>query len=175
VPCLFRHATNGVTFVLVVDDFGIRYTNVEGRDHFPATLRLLYKITVDMENPNAQSCTTRGMKQSPAVCQGTSTRCSPALGTGQAHARCNVQAYTTRAPQYGAKVQYAAEDDTEPLSKTDIKTLQEIVGSMLYYARAVDGPHHAHCHIPYCVSASFTHSSSARTGRAPPSIRRSIS
>jgi hypothetical protein len=25
VPCLFRHATNGITFVLVVDDFGIKF------------------------------------------------------------------------------------------------------------------------------------------------------
>jgi hypothetical protein len=40
--------------------------------------------------------------------------------------------------QYGAKAQYATIDDIEPLSKTDTKTLQEIVGSMLYYARAVD-------------------------------------
>jgi hypothetical protein len=42
------------------------------------------------------------------------------------------------APQYGAKVQYALDDDTDPLSAADTKTLQEIVGSMLYYARAVD-------------------------------------
>jgi hypothetical protein len=47
VPCLFRHATNGVTFVLVVDDFGIKYTNAPGRDHLLATLEKLYKITVD--------------------------------------------------------------------------------------------------------------------------------
>jgi hypothetical protein len=42
------------------------------------------------------------------------------------------------APQYGAKVQYAVEDTSEPLSPADVTTLQEIVGSMLYYARAVD-------------------------------------
>jgi hypothetical protein len=51
VPCLFRHATNGVSFVLVVDDFGIKFTNTEGCDHLLATLRLLYTITVDMVNP----------------------------------------------------------------------------------------------------------------------------
>jgi hypothetical protein len=51
VPCLFRHATNGISFVLVVDDFGIKYKSVSGRDHLLATLRLKYKITVDMENP----------------------------------------------------------------------------------------------------------------------------
>jgi hypothetical protein len=42
------------------------------------------------------------------------------------------------APQYGAKVQYALTNDTERLSKPDIKAMQEIDGLMLYYARAVN-------------------------------------
>jgi hypothetical protein len=41
-------------------------------------------------------------------------------------------------PTYGAKTQYATIDDTEPLSADDIKTLQAVVGSFLYYARATD-------------------------------------
>jgi hypothetical protein len=41
-------------------------------------------------------------------------------------------------PQYGAKVQYATWDDTDALTKAKAKTLQEIVGTILYYARAVD-------------------------------------
>jgi hypothetical protein len=49
VPCLFRHATNGITFVLVVDDFGIKFLTPEGRDHLFNTLRLLYTITADNE------------------------------------------------------------------------------------------------------------------------------
>jgi hypothetical protein len=40
--------------------------------------------------------------------------------------------------EYGARVQYAADDATTPLNKADIKMLQEVVGSFLYYARAVD-------------------------------------
>jgi hypothetical protein len=51
VLCLFRHATNGVTFVLVVDDFGIKFRNAADRDHLLTTLRMLYKITVDIEDP----------------------------------------------------------------------------------------------------------------------------
>ena len=47
IPCLFRHPTNGVTFVLVVDDFGVKFQNAAGRDHFLDTLRSLYAITVD--------------------------------------------------------------------------------------------------------------------------------
>ena len=42
-------------------------------------------------------------------------------------------------PQYGAKVQMTQEPDTsERLQKDGTKRLQEIIGTLLYYARAVD-------------------------------------
>jgi hypothetical protein len=47
VPCLFAHATNGITFDLVVYDFGIKFRTTAGRDHLLAILRLQYQITVD--------------------------------------------------------------------------------------------------------------------------------
>jgi hypothetical protein len=40
VPCLFRRIDNGVTFVLVVDDFGPMHETIAGRDHLLSTLRL---------------------------------------------------------------------------------------------------------------------------------------
>ena len=43
------------------------------------------------------------------------------------------------APNYGASVQYAEpEDETNHLDKSGITRLQEIIGVLLYYARAVD-------------------------------------
>ena len=48
-PCLFRHLINGVTFVLMVDDIGVKFQNTQGRDHFLNTLRALYAISVDYE------------------------------------------------------------------------------------------------------------------------------
>ncbi len=40
---------------------------------------------------------------------------------------------------YGAKTQYADEDDTSlPLSNEDTKFVQAVAGTLLYYARAVD-------------------------------------
>jgi hypothetical protein len=140
IPCLFRHATNGITFVLVVDDFGIKYTSVTGRDHLLATLRLKYKITVDMSNPTYLGMTVTHDKinqtitcSMPGYIDKVLTRFHEWAGTRTAKSP-GVYA----APQYGAKVQYAVEDTSEPLSPADVTTLQEIVGSMLYYARAVD-------------------------------------
>jgi hypothetical protein len=48
VPCPFQHRDNGVTFVLVVDDFGIKAKTAAGREHLLATLRKMYTITVDV-------------------------------------------------------------------------------------------------------------------------------
>ena len=41
-------------------------------------------------------------------------------------------------PSYGSKVQMANFDDSPPLNTTDTKHIQSIVGSFLYYARAID-------------------------------------
>jgi hypothetical protein len=42
-------------------------------------------------------------------------------------------------PQYGASIQYAEDEDaTQLLSKEGITRLQEIVGTFMYYGRAVD-------------------------------------
>jgi hypothetical protein len=43
------------------------------------------------------------------------------------------------APVYGATIQHAIEDDiTEPITATTRKYLQQVIGTLLYYARAVD-------------------------------------
>jgi hypothetical protein len=42
-------------------------------------------------------------------------------------------------PNYGAATQYAPDPDTSPaLDATDTKHLQEVLGTLLFYARAVD-------------------------------------
>jgi hypothetical protein len=46
--------------------------------------------------------------------------------------------YNAAAIQYGAKVQRVETDTLAPLSKSEIKPVQDIVGTLLYYARAVD-------------------------------------
>ena len=49
------------------------------------------------------------------------------------------QPYLHIKPIYGAKVQYVADADTSPsLNKSDKKFIQEVSGTFLYYARAVD-------------------------------------
>jgi hypothetical protein len=140
VPCLFSHPTNGITFVLVVDDFGIKFTNIEGRDHLLNTLRSLYKITTDAKGSQYLGMTITHDKvrheitiSMPGYIIKLLERFKEWAGT-----RCASTPGIYRAPVYGSKVQLATVDDSPPLSASDTKTLQEIVGGFLYYARAVD-------------------------------------
>eukprot|EP01035_Chromulina_nebulosa_P069550 gene69550-biopygen40254 len=41
--CLFRHATNGVVFTLVVDDFGVKFKDLAGTEDLIRCLQLYYK------------------------------------------------------------------------------------------------------------------------------------
>ena len=53
---------------------------------------------------------------------------------------CEVMKYVHVVPNYGAKVQYAADADTSRLAtKEERKFIQQVVGTFLYYGRAVDG------------------------------------
>ena len=44
-PMLFRHATRDISFTLVVDDFGVKYTALSDYNHLKSSLELLYKVT----------------------------------------------------------------------------------------------------------------------------------
>jgi hypothetical protein len=41
-------------------------------------------------------------------------------------------------PVYGAKTQYAMQDETPPLTAKQCLNIQKVTGSVLYYARAVN-------------------------------------
>ena len=45
-PCLFRHATRDITFCLVVDDYGVKYTSREDLDFLVDCLSAKYHVKV---------------------------------------------------------------------------------------------------------------------------------
>ena len=140
-PGLWKHKDRSTTFTLVVDDFGIKYTNQADADHLITTLKLLYSVSVDWT----------GAKY-----------CGIQLTWDYKHRTCDLSmpGYVARAlmrfqhpeptrpqdsphawqkPNYGAKTQYVTPIDTTPfLDVKDTKRVQEVLGIFLYYARAVD-------------------------------------
>ena len=139
-PCLFRHATNGVTFTLVVDDFGVKYTTLQGAEHLCDILRQLYTLKPDYTGSSyigfrldfnyINRLVTLSM---PTYVDKMLLRFLPDLVHG-----ANTPAIYT-APQWGGK-QIARVDTSEKLPEVDKKFIQEVVGSALYYARGID--HH---------------------------------
>ena len=137
--CLFRHVSNGTDFSLDVDDFGVKYTNKSGVDHLIQTLQALYSITINwtgskylgftIEFDYPRRTVTLSM---PGYIAKALQRFAPSLQTGANSPAIYVP------PNYGIGQQTPSIDTSTPLSLAETTTLQEIVGSLLYYARAID-------------------------------------
>ena len=141
-PGLFKHETRPLAFCLVVDDFGVKYVGREHVDHLIHTLeKANYKITTDWAGTTFCGLTLQWDYDNgkvyismPGYIEKALQRFNHPTPKKPEHAP---HAWTK--PQYGSKIQMTAPpDSTQPLDKTGIKRLQEIIGTLLFYARAVD-------------------------------------
>jgi len=115
---LFRHTDNGTTFSLVVDDFGVKYTNRAGAQHLIDTLQNSgYELSIDWE----------GRKYLGFQLDFATDRLSVALSLPgyidkvlRQHAPHITRAAASPAvynpPSYGAKSQVVVKDTSAPLS-----------------------------------------------------------
>lgn len=128
-------------FVLVVDNFGIQYTNKEDAKYLIQSLQDNYEdVTFDWAGAwffgiqiewNHQDRTVD--ISMPGYVEKVLHRFQP-KATKQVH-----QPHTHNLPQYGTKVQLTAEvDASPPRDKEGMKGIMQIVGSLLFYARIVD-------------------------------------
>ena len=146
VPCkhtpgLWKHLWRPLKFTLVVDDFGVMYEGKEHVDHLLATLHKYYpKITTDWEGTIYCGIHMKWTPKydkvelsMPGYIQNILHKYSHTPGKRQ-HAP-----HPYRAPVYGTKIQTATpEDETEQVDAPTKTRIQQIVGSLLYYSRAVD-------------------------------------
>ena len=138
-PCLFRHSSNGTTFALVVDDFGVKYRDKAAAEHLINALQELYTIKVDWTGAKYIGFTIQFDRQlntvtlsMPAYIAKVLERFAPHIQ----HGAPSPSVYTP--PSYGAHTQSPTEDTSEALTPAAAKRIQEIVGSLLFYARGVD-------------------------------------
>lgn len=140
-PGLWKHQFCPVQFSLVVDDFGVKYVGKEHANHLMTSLWEWYEVSTDWTR--SLYC---GVKlewdydnrtldiSMPGYVEAALRKFDhpKAHHIQRAPHRCN-------APQYGAKVQLTDPIDTSPvLPTTEITKIQRTVGTLLYYARAVD-------------------------------------
>ena len=141
-PGVWKHVHRNIAFCLVVDNFGIKTTKMEHMLHLRQALKEHYTVsvnwtgslycgitlkwdcastprTVDINMPGYTDKTLLQFNHpDPARSQHSPNKATPI--------------------QYGSKVQKVVKDATPLLNKAEIKQVQEIVGTLLYYGRAID-------------------------------------
>jgi len=140
-PSLWRHHTRLVAFTLVVDDFGIKYEGKQHFDHLISAISDLYDVTVDKTGTKYLGLTIKWDYKN-GVCEISMPEyVETALHKFQ-HNRPRKRQDAPHPwiqPTYGSKIQYAPNDIKSPsLPATAKKRIQQIVGTFIYYAVALD-------------------------------------
>jgi hypothetical protein len=139
-PGLWRDANSDLMFTLVVDDFGVRYTNSVDVEKLLHILGTKYRFTTDWTGRRYIGLTltwdytlrTLDLTMPGYIERALSRFKHPKPGCPQ-HAP-----HAWNAPIYGAKQQFVSHDETPSLDLKDKQRVQEVLGTLLYYARAVD-------------------------------------
>jgi hypothetical protein len=140
-PGLWTHSTRDITFLLVVDDFGVKYTKRADAEHLITSLQTAYKISTEWEGDRYIGLNLKWDYHKhtcdismPGYIERVLARFNHPTPKKPQH---NPSKFYQ--PEYGARVQYAPDDDTSPLlDAKEKKRIQEILGSLLYAGRACD-------------------------------------
>jgi hypothetical protein len=138
---LWKHDTRPISFLLVVDDFGVKYVGREHAEHLMECIKQNYNISSDWKGSAHCGLTLEWDYKKRTVDLSMPGYIKAALHKYQhAAPACPEHApHTWNPPVYGAKTQYVEDETTSPtLSTKDINKLQQLTGTLLYYARAVD-------------------------------------
>jgi hypothetical protein len=124
-----------------VDDFGVKYVGREHAEHLMACIKKIYNIPRDWNGGAYCGLTLdwdykkRTMELSmPGYIKAALHKYQHAAPAHPEHAP-----HRWNPPIYGAKTQFVNDETSSPtLSDKDVNKLQQLTGTLLYYARAVD-------------------------------------
>ena len=141
-PGYWMHKWRPISFALTVDDFGVKYVGEEHAAHLKAALEEDYEVSTDWEGTKYCGLTldwdyvNREVHVSmPGYVDKALVRFKHELPT-----KPQDQPHRHTVPTYGATVQYAKQLEASPtLDKKGKKFVQQVIGTFLFYARAVDG------------------------------------
>ncbi len=125
----------------MVDDFGIKYVGKHHADHLINAVKDLYGVSLDWTGSLYCGLTLQWDYRQRTVDVSMPGYVAAALHKFQHPPPIKAQdaPHGWNKPVYGSKVQYAAdEDDSDLLAPKAITWIQQIVGTFLYYAMAVD-------------------------------------
>ena len=140
-PCLFRHVSRPISFVLVVDDFGIKYHDRDDYDYLISCLSRLYLVK---SHPIASKFL--GFAISHNRSQRTLSLAYPGYIDALLHrlrpngVKPAASPAVYHPPVYGSSApQHATTDSSPPATAAQKKELEIAIGYLLYYGRCVDG------------------------------------
>ena len=140
-PGLWKHTTRDIIFSLVVDDFGIRYTNRADVDHLLATLTQHYVVSLDWTGSRYCGLSLQWDYVNRTCDMSMPGYIERALQRFQ-HTPSHVPEHSPhpwQRPTYGAKLQFApSADETPALDAANKTRILEVLGTLLFYARAID-------------------------------------
>jgi hypothetical protein len=138
---LWTHDTRPISFSLVVDDFGVNYVGRKHAEHLMSCIKKKYNISSDWNGAAYCGLTLEWDYKNQTVDLSMHGYIKATLHKYQhpAPTRPEHAPHTWNPPIYGAKKQCVTETTTSPaLSDKEINKLQQLTGTLLYYARAID-------------------------------------
>ena len=140
IPSFFENSLNKVSFTLVVDDFGVKYTGVENLQDLIRVLELRYIIKVDTSGQKYV-----GIRLAWDYLANTVTLDMPTT-VPDAIARFLPKGPRKKArspgiyipPNYMSPDMGATVDESPPATTAEKSFIMEVVGVFLFYARMVD-------------------------------------
>ncbi len=141
-PGLWYHVSRPISFTLVVDDFGVKYVGKDHADHLIASIKCTYKkLTEDWTGSLYCGILLDWDYVGRTVDISMPGYIKKKLQEYQHSLPKRIQncPYSPEPKRFGVDAQAPIEtDETAVLDAKGIKRIQQIVGSILYYARAVD-------------------------------------
>eukprot|EP00957_Ditylum_brightwellii_P011867 894302-Ditylum_brightwellii.AAC.1 len=140
-PVLWKHKDRDISFCLVVDDFGIKYTNKNNLQHLIRVLQQLYTITIDRNINLFCGITLRWDYENQTVDLSRPGYIRAALewfkhpiALSPEHApHAYVQSQYKTGPQMAP-----LEQELPELGKQEKTRIQQVLRTLLFHARAVD-------------------------------------
>jgi hypothetical protein len=140
-PGFWRHKWRAISFVLIVDDFGIQFVEQRHANHLLQVLQQHYTVTTDWTGTKFAGIDL-AWNYDKRTCRLSMRNYINDLLIKYNHPKPRKPQHSPHAHReivYGAKEHFLPDNDTSaPLDDKGIKRIQGIIGSLLYYARAVD-------------------------------------
>jgi hypothetical protein len=140
-PCLYKHATNGVYFTLVVDDYLIKFHNKSDAEHLLRALETEYEVSVDWEAKRYLGMQLDYNTNEHWLALSMPGYVQAALKTFNIDSpphKPTISPAIYQPPRFDQPDHEMANDDSPPVNEVQIKFIERVIGKFLFYARMVD-------------------------------------